>query len=249
MIRYRGWYATGAVLAGYTALYLLGRRSGSTAAERRAVLPGDDLVVCPTLTTDHAITIDAPPDVVWPWLTQMGWHLGGYYTPRWVDRLLFRQNWSSLDHLDPALTRNLAAGDVIPDGPPGTAWFEVSGVAAPHVLVLHSTTHLPTAWAERFGAAIDWTWAFQVTPVAPRGARLHLRVRGRMNPWWLTAGYHAALVPADLVMAVGMLRGIKQRAEAGSPLRASGRPPLSAPECYRRQAAVRGSGACATGSS
>jgi hypothetical protein len=243
MTRYRSGSATGAVLAGYAALYLLGRRAGSTAAERRAVLEGDDLVVRPTLTTDHAVTIDAPPDVVWPWLTQLGWHLGGYYTPRWVDRLLFRQNWPSLDHLDPALVRSLAPGDVIPDGPPGTAWFEVREVAAPHVLVLHSTTHLPPAWAERFGAAIDWTWTFHLTPVAPHGARLHLRVRGRTSPWWLTAGYHAVLVPADLVMAVGMLRGIKQRAEAAPPLRASGRSPLSTPEGYR------GSSACATRSS
>jgi hypothetical protein len=56
---------------------------------------------------------------------------------------------------------------------------------------------------------------------------VQLRVRGRTGPWWLTAGYHAALVPADLVMGVGMLRGIKQRAESGLPWEVSGRAPLS----------------------
>src|SRR2546430_2535288 len=83
-----------------------------------------------------------------------GWPRGGYYTPHWVGRLLFPNNRPSLDHLDPALVRNLAVGDVIPDGEPGTAWFTVATVAAPHILVLHSTTHVPRAWRERLGAAI-----------------------------------------------------------------------------------------------
>ena len=47
--------------------------------------------------------------------------------PTWVDRLLFPDNWSSLDRLDPVLVRDLQAGDVIPDGPPGMAWFVVEG--------------------------------------------------------------------------------------------------------------------------
>lgn len=32
-------------------------------------------------------------------------------------------------------------------------------------------------------------------------------------PWWLTAGTHAVIVPADFVMARGMLRGLARRAE------------------------------------
>jgi hypothetical protein len=223
-----GSCAVTATVIGYTVLYVLGRWAGSTARERRARLPGDDMVIRPTIVTDHAATIEAPPEAVWPWLTQMGWHLGGYYTPHWVDRLLFPQNWSSLDHLDPALVRNLAAGDVIPDGEPGSAWFVVAEVDPPHTLVLHSTTHMPGTWRDRFAAAIDWTWTFRLNPLPGQRTRLHLRVRGRTTPWWLTAAYHAAIVPADLVMAVGMLRGIRDRAEAGQPWKSSGRAPLSA---------------------
>jgi len=38
-----------------------------------------------------------------------------------------------------------------------------------------------------------------------------LRVRGRTAPWWLTAAYVAAVVPADYVIATSMLRGIRRR--------------------------------------
>jgi hypothetical protein len=107
-----------------------------------------------------AILVDAPPEEIWPWLTQMGWHLGGYYTPGWVDWLLFPQNWPSLHHLDPALMRDLEVGDTIPDGAPGTAWYVVTEVDAPHTLVLRSTTHLPPGWRDGFGA----TAARRVSP-------------------------------------------------------------------------------------
>ena len=79
-----GRYFTGAALVGYAILQVLGRRAGATAEERRRALPGDEVVTEPHMVTNHAITIDAPPEDVWPWLTQMGWHRGGYYTPRHV---------------------------------------------------------------------------------------------------------------------------------------------------------------------
>lgn len=225
-----GRWVTGVAVGGYVALQVLGRQAGSTKDERRRRLPGDDVVRRPQMVTNHATTIEAPPGDVWPWLTQMGWHLGGYYTPRWVDQLLFHANWPSLDHLDPELVRDLDVGDTIPDGPPGTAWFVVEEVAAPNTLVLHSTTHLPASWHERTGAAIDWTWSFDLAEVdGGRGTRLQLRVRGRLAPWWLTATYLAGIVPADYVMAMGMLRGLKQRAEASQMSRwnSSSRPSTS----------------------
>ncbi|MGZ5405636.1 MAG: hypothetical protein ACXWDL_13375, partial [Nocardioides sp.] len=111
--------------AAYAVLHRLGRTSGSTRQERRSRLPGDELIVRPTVVTNHAATLPAPPEQVWPWLTQLGWHLGGWYTPRWVDRLLFPDNWPSAKRLDPALLRDLTPGDTIPDGPPGTAEFVV----------------------------------------------------------------------------------------------------------------------------
>src|SRR5688572_11193960 len=105
-----GWYVFGSALIGYSALQVLGRRAGSTAEVRRLRMPGDELVLQPHILTNHAITIEVRPADVWLWLTQIGWHQGGYYTPEWVDRLLFRRNWPSLNHLDPVLLLNVPPG-------------------------------------------------------------------------------------------------------------------------------------------
>jgi hypothetical protein len=222
----RWWVPTSAAVLGCAALQWLGRTAGSTALERAVPLPGDELVRDPRMVMDHGATVAARPEEVWPWLTQMGWHLGGWYTPHWVDRLLFTANWESLDHLDPALVRDLEVGDEIPDGPPGTAYFRVACVEAPHLLALHSQTHLPPGWAERYGARISWTWTFHLTDLPGAATRIHLRVRGRAGPWWLEALYAATVVPADAVMATGMLRGIRHRVEARPEPRSSGRAPL-----------------------
>jgi hypothetical protein len=43
-------------------------------------LPGDELLPGAGLVTTRAITIDAPPGAIWPWLAQMGSGRGGAYT-------------------------------------------------------------------------------------------------------------------------------------------------------------------------
>jgi hypothetical protein len=188
----------------------LGRAGGSTRIERRRPMPLDGVVPQPTVTTCHGITIPAPPEEVWPWLAQMGWHRAGWYTYRWVDRALFPANLPSAQHLIPELQFPLSVGDRIPDGPPDTAYFVVAHVDPPRLLVLHSTTHVPVTWRARFGAAINWLWTFSLEE-QDGGTRLVLRTRGRTAPWWLTAGYLTVLVPADFVMAGSMLRGIRDR--------------------------------------
>jgi hypothetical protein len=153
----------------------------------------------------------ARADRIWPWLLQMGWHRGGWYTPRWVDQLLFPANRPSAIRLIPGLQGPLHVGDRIPDGPPGTAWFVVEHLEPSQLLVLHSTTHVPATWRARLGASIDWTWIFALQDSGDGRTRLLVRTRARTKPWWLTSAYVAALVPADYLMATGMLTGIRRR--------------------------------------
>jgi hypothetical protein len=200
-----------ATLGAWAGLHRLGATSGSTADERAAALPGDDLIDDPSFVTNHAATLSAPPEDVWPWLTQVGWHRGGWYTPRWVDRLLFPDNWPSADRLDPDLVRDLRPGDRIPDGPPGTAEFVVEVADAPRVLVLHSRTHLPPGWDRRLGASLDWVWTFTLDPVSGGRTRMLIRNRGRVSPTWLDLGYRVVITPADHIMTRGMFRGLEER--------------------------------------
>jgi hypothetical protein len=190
----------------------LGRTYGSRAEERARTLPGDGIVARPTAVTNHAVTIDAPSDCVWPWLVQMGWGRGGWYTARWVDRLLFPANGPSAERIIPEL-QALAVGDFVPDGPPESECGMTVEVLEPNrALVLHSTSHLPRSWRGR--AAADWSWAFMLTPVdGGRRTRFLFRSRWSTAPWWLTAAGWLGIVPADFVMARAMLRGVRRRAE------------------------------------
>ena len=224
--------ATATAVAAEVGLILLGRTYGSTKEERRVRLPGDDIILNAGVQTDHAVTIDAPPSAVWPWVAQMGWGRGGWYTARWVDQLLFPANGPSLDHVVPEL-QDIDVGTFSPDGPPETeCGLHVVAIEPGRALVLRSNSHLPMNWRDR--ATLDWTWTFVMTPRdAGRRCRYHFRSRWVTSPWWLTLGGWLGIVPADFVMSRDHLRGIKQRAErlalASTPLSSLPRRPTGVP--------------------
>ena len=223
MSRRRRGVVAGVALAGAgmeAGLVHLGRTFGSTPFERRRRLPGDDIVADPVVVTNHAITIDAPPADVWPWLVQMGWGRAGWYTARWVDRLLFPANGPSAEVILPDL-QDLAVGDFVPDGAPETrCGFIVEELVPERALVLHSTSHLPASWRDR--AVLDWSWAFDLTRIDDgRRTRYLFRSRWTTAPWWLTLGGTLGIVPADFVMSRDHLHGVKARAEARARSRSS----------------------------
>ena len=80
-----------ALLIGYATVHRLGQTYGSTSRERHARMPGDGIVAKPQFVITHGITIDARPESVWPWLVQMGWHRGGWYTHVGSTSSCFRQ--------------------------------------------------------------------------------------------------------------------------------------------------------------
>lgn len=206
--------ALGGLAATEAALIRLGRTYGSTREERAMPLPGDEIVARPKVTTNHAITIDAPSAAIWPWLLQMGWHRGGWYTARWVDRLLFPANWPSANRIIPEL-QETKVGDFIPDGPPETGCgMIVTELEPERTLVLHSTSHLPASWRRDHNADLDWSWAFVLVPLeGGRRTRFLFRSRWTTSPWWFTLFGHLVITPADYLMSRAMLRGVRKRAE------------------------------------
>ena len=50
-------------------------------------MPGDDLIAGAQYRATRAITIDAPPEQVWPWLVQVGCLRAGFYANDLLDNL------------------------------------------------------------------------------------------------------------------------------------------------------------------
>jgi hypothetical protein len=70
-----------AILVMILVVLIRGSRWGSTAAERAMKMPGDAWLEGgppARMAMTRAITIDAPPDMVWPWLEQTGRGAGWY---------------------------------------------------------------------------------------------------------------------------------------------------------------------------
>ena len=66
-------------------------RTGVSDEEASGPLPGDEFIARPMVEWTRGVTVRAAPDRVWPWLAQMGYGRGGWYTPQWVD--LFANRW------------------------------------------------------------------------------------------------------------------------------------------------------------
>lgn len=74
-------------------------------------MPGDELIPSSATASTRAITIDAPPGEVWPWLAQIGQGRGGFYSFDALENLL-RCAIHSADRIIPEFQR-VSAGDLI----------------------------------------------------------------------------------------------------------------------------------------
>ena len=170
---------------------------GATAEEAARPLPGDELLEDADIVATRAISIDAPPSAVWPWLVQMGPGRGGAYTYDWVERAL-GLDMHSADRVIPEL-QQLEVGDVLPVSPKGPG-MRVEVLEPERALVSRSEDG-------------RWVWAF-VLEERDGGTRLlsRNRIATAGSPLGARIGT-AAMEPGSLVMERKMLLGIKQRAE------------------------------------
>ncbi len=58
-------------------------RWGASPGEQHIQLPGDDIASGMPPGYTKGVTIEAPPEVVWPWLVQIGDHRAGFYSYDW----------------------------------------------------------------------------------------------------------------------------------------------------------------------
>ena len=221
-LRVVGPLSVAAAISGGCLLHHLGRRWGATDEEVRAALPGDKVVPQPAVETTHAITIHAPVAQVWPWLVQMGYGRAGWYTDAWwyrqVDRYLWHVRTPRPDRIVPEW-QHLAVGDIVPDGPPGTAYFTVAELEPLHTLALYSVTHA-TVWLPRtlrdnprLGVHGELSFVFVLREQGPERTRLILRSRLAVGPALYRGIAAIVLPPLDLFVARLLLRHVRQRVE------------------------------------
>jgi len=82
---------------------------GSTTVEQQMALPGDDLIPHGGRKSTLAVTINAPADVVWQWLVQVGQDRAGFYTYTWLENLV-GADIHNTDEIRPEW-QHLAVGD------------------------------------------------------------------------------------------------------------------------------------------
>lgn len=173
-------------------------RWGATDGEVRSAMPGDDLVRRAQFSATRAITIDAAPDAVWPWIRQIGYRRAGFYSYDLLDNL----GRPSAEAIVPQL-QQLAVGDWIAMAEPvnDTTAFRVHSFE-PNVAML---------WSKP-----DSTWAWRLEPLDGGRTRLVTRLKcrydmDRTGPALLSI---FLMEFGDFAMMRRLLYGLKRRAEA-----------------------------------
>jgi hypothetical protein len=213
--------------AAMVAVRRLARRSGVTTSELNESLPGDDVMLQPKVEWTRATTINAPPDTVWPWIAQMGFGRGGWYTSETFDRIVWRIDNPSSDVILPQW-QHPEAGDIIPDGPGFSAYFRVAQIDDGEAIVYRSIRHpyrghpvdpddasaLTSLERDLIegGLYLDFSWVFVLKAVDPGSTRLVVRTRASYEPRWLWFA-EIPLGLVDLLHVSTMFRGITRRAE------------------------------------
>ena len=219
---------TGAVTVGY-GVWVRPRllRWGATDAEVAGPYPGAELVPGGHRSGTMAVTIDAPPEEVWPWLLQIGWDRGGWYS------------WDHLDNAGRPSARevhpewqDLAVGDRLKFWAPGGGVmdsYEVAVIEPCRFLGLHGESDLqgrvldPGTPRPRF--SMEGLWGFQLSEAPGGGTRLVSSGYQSLHPRWLERFFYEWLfAPVVWVMTARMLTVLKRNVERARTRRAAGLP-------------------------
>ena len=183
-------------------------RLGATEDEARQPMPGDDEVPAAQVQGTRAITIDAPPERVWPWIAQIGYHgygRAGWYAFDLADNDGVRSAWEVIaDFQSPHI------GQLV-----GEEGSTIQAIEPNRLLLL--SYHWPTTvWVRKQGLWPKFghcSWAFLLDPMAGGRTRLVVRTRYRVDRVDLSLPYWPLFLVSDLLMQPTMLRGIKRRVE------------------------------------
>ncbi len=181
---------------------------GATAPEVMGALPGDELISGSTWGYTHAITINASPGAVWPWLVQIGQGRGGFYSFELLENLA-GCHIHNTDVIVPEFQR-LDVGDPVRLAPKGPPPLLVAIVEPEQLLAL--------VGGDPGDAEPISLWAFHLVQTDTGATRLiergRYRVSGSVGARLMLGP--TLLEPISFVMSRQMLRTIKQLAESAA---------------------------------
>jgi hypothetical protein len=190
--------AFGIALATYLLVYRpLQLRWGATAEEVTRAMPGDEIQPHPVFDATRAVTIDARPDEVWPWLVQIGYQRAGWYGYDLLDNAGVPSSRQIIPEL-----QSLKVGDILP----------IFTIAYHRVVAIEPGRYLLTRGDE------STSWIFALYPVDEAHTRLVWRIRNAPYQWtsWFI-GPQLLSDAIDLIAVRDNMLGIKERAEGRLP--------------------------------
>jgi len=192
-------------------------------------VPGDALVPNANVTETRAIDIDAPPDQVWPWLAQLGYGRGGWYSFSAIDRPWSPGGGPMGESADTILDefQDLAEGDLVPTHPQGGFVARMVEPNEALVLFLDDTMvreQVDEIVAERAGEEaaegfdVDMppyrvSWAFTLEERPGERTRLIERLRFEVEATDAQMKARPLLAMGVFMLMRSQMEGIKERAE------------------------------------
>lgn len=214
-----GRAATAAVLGAGYATFVRPKllRWGATDEELRRPFPGADIVPGGTRGATMAVTIDAPPERVWPWLAQMGHDRGGWYSWDRLDNFGRR----SATRIHPEW-QDIRLGDRLKGTPDGTESWEVAALEPGRLLVLRMSLDLRGRPFDPRGLRprrfTDSTWGFLLEEEPGRRTRLVVSGTWAFRPRWLKPLLGTLLLePSHWIMQTRQFTNLRRRAENPTP--------------------------------
>jgi hypothetical protein len=163
---------------------------GANEEEVNRPMVGDDTVKDPTFNATRAVTVNATPEQIWPWIVQIGYRRAGFYSYDILDN----DGIPSAERIIPEY-QDLKVGDRIP----------VSKKVFVDVAALEPNRHLLLV----FPSSAHATWAWSLYPIDAQKTRLVTRLRVRSE----SRVGRVFMDAFEIIMMRKCLLGIKRRAE------------------------------------
>lgn len=182
-------------------------RRGATREEANRVLPGDEVTPPNPFRSTMAATLAGTTEEIWPWLVQVGWNRGAYYTYNPIENL-FGLDLHNADRIHPEW-QDLKVGDTIWMSHPRLKNLfpetKVNTLEPNQALVLAiygpRGTEMPPSGA----------WTFFLEPIDDTSTRFIVRLQVAAPTVIGKIIFYAFMEPAHFFMQQTMFTGLQQR--------------------------------------